>query len=136
MTTFLRWIAVLPGAIIAGLLATFPLHWILYLAFALDGSTLFGFVEFENGLDITGIEYALSPFVIALFYMWAGTEIAPKHKFATALVLGVLYVCAEAYIFFGSGVQATFDFRTAGALFGVFLGLLFVWQKTRQIKHP
>jgi hypothetical protein len=29
MPLFLRWIAVLPGAILAGLAATFPLHWIL-----------------------------------------------------------------------------------------------------------
>jgi len=27
---WLRWLAVLPGALFAGILANFPLHWILY----------------------------------------------------------------------------------------------------------
>ncbi len=48
---WLRWIAVFPGALLAGLLATFPLHWILYFTLA-NGGTI-------SGVNIEPIEYAL-----------------------------------------------------------------------------
>ena len=37
-TYWLRWVAILPGALIAGILSTFPLHWLLYIAFAHNGT--------------------------------------------------------------------------------------------------
>ena len=46
----LRWIALLPGALIAGILATFPLHWVLSLKSSYDG-TFLGFIELSPGRD-------------------------------------------------------------------------------------
>jgi len=73
---WLRWIAVLPGAFIAGMLATFPLHWILY-------STLSNFIEPYPELP----ERLLIPFIIAGVFIWAGSRIAPQYKIETSVVL-------------------------------------------------
>ncbi|KKQ83436.1 MAG: hypothetical protein UT04_C0032G0015, partial [Candidatus Daviesbacteria bacterium GW2011_GWF2_38_7] len=90
LSYWLRWVAVLPGALIGGLLATFPLHWVLYLAFARNGS-LFGFIELPLGSNIP-VEYALTPFVIAVTFILVGDKIAPTHKFQTSIILTILLV--------------------------------------------
>ncbi|MBI4531504.1 MAG: hypothetical protein HY709_08255 [Candidatus Latescibacteria bacterium] len=78
---WLRWLVVLPGALVAGVLATLPLHWILY-------STLSNFVEPYPELP----ERALTPSVIAVVYVWAGSKIAPEYKMETAIGLSGLWM--------------------------------------------
>lgn len=95
---WLRWIAVLPGALLAGLLATFPLHWILYFLFnkeEADLGSIKSFIQlFVHGMSYKDIEYILYPFVIALTFVLAGYKIAPKYKFRTAVVLFGIYTLA------------------------------------------
>jgi hypothetical protein len=132
MNQTLRWLAVLPGAILAGLLATFPLHWLLNMIFPYDGKWFLDFIEFPNKvLDVSAIELTLSPLIIALVCIWVGAEIAPKNKFKTALVLSALWVCVLLYIFLAAGGHATFDIKTACAVLGVLLGLSIVWLRVR-----
>ena len=45
---WVRWIAVFPGAIIAGILMTFPIHWILYFTLAKS--------QFITGVNIAYFE--------------------------------------------------------------------------------
>src|SRR3989344_2834763 len=94
---WLRWILVLPGALIIGFLATFPLHWILYLIFGLSEESDFGspkfFLELLPGeVNMQAIEYMLYPAVIAATFIIVGSKIAPRYKFMTALVLFGIYV--------------------------------------------
>ncbi len=126
-----RWIAVLPGAIVAGLLVTFPLHWLLYLAFAHDG-TLLGFIELPPGANIS-IEHVLSPFVIALTFIFAGNRIAPKYKFKTAITLFGIYLAVWSIIsiialFKGSiyGLEIHFSGETILSLIGALVGVYIV----------
>jgi len=128
---FLRWFAVLPGAILAGLLATFPLHWVLGSLFPQDGKFFLDFIEFPTRLDVSGIELTLSPLVISTMYIWSGAEIAPKYKLAVAIVLSVLVLCMMLYLFLSSAGHDTFEIKTAGALLGIVLGLLLVRLRTR-----
>jgi len=135
MPLFLRWIAVLPGAVLGGLAATFPLHWILDAwIFPHDGAYFLDMIEFDQPVDVATIELGLTPLIIAVFYVWAGAEIAPAHKLKVGVVLSLLFVCALAYLFFTSNGQATFEIKTAGALFGILLGLAIVWLRVRQIR--
>jgi hypothetical protein len=76
ITYCLRWLAVIPGALFAGVLATFPLHFALYY-------TLTQFVEPYPQLP----ERLLTPAVIAGTFVWAGAKIAPARKLETAIVL-------------------------------------------------
>jgi drug/metabolite transporter (DMT)-like permease len=76
MKYWLRWLAVIPGAVVGGVLLTFPLHWILY-------NTLSNIIDPYPELP----EQILTPLVIAAGVVWVGARIAPARKIATAVVL-------------------------------------------------
>jgi hypothetical protein len=118
---WLRWIAVLPGALIFGFLATFPLHWLLYFTLA-KGETI-------SGVNIRLIESMLTPFVFAIVFILVGVEIAPKYKFKTSITLTILYVSfVIGVIIFMSGYLET---RGILGLLGSFLGLYITWRKSK-----
>ena len=119
---FLRWIALLPGAIIGGFLATFPLHWILYFTLA-HGETI-------SGVNTNPIEYTLSPFVIAVTFIIVGFEIAPSHKFKIAIVLSSLWIVSFITLFLFMSAQPQFGIRGAGSLAGALLGVFIAWKKS------
>ena len=123
-----RWLAVLPGSIIAGFLITFPLHLLLYLAFANNG-TLFGFIELPSGSNVP-IEYAIYPFVVAITFIYTGYKIAPKNKFKTAIILFIGYLLTWSIISFVAlsqngfqSINMQFSYRTILALLGATIGL-------------
>ena len=123
-TYWLRWLAVLPGALIAGFLATFPLHWLLYFTLA-KGETI-------SGVNIRPIEYAIYPFVIAIVFILVGAEIAPMYKFRTAIILAILYIISVIGVFFLGpkyGVYPFFEARSIGPVIGLLLGLYIVRRK-------
>lgn len=96
---WLRWIAVLPGALLGAILSTFLLHLMLY-------NILKQFIDPYPELP----ERILTPFVIAAVFIWAGNEIAPAHKNTTAIILFGLWL-----FIIGGFVFLTF---TDGSLMG------------------
>lgn len=77
-----RWLAVVPGALLAMVLSSIPLHLVLYQT--LTGS---GIVEPYPEMP----ERLLTPLVAALAFIWFGSRIAPRRRFETAVTLfGVL----------------------------------------------
>ena len=131
MKDLVRWILVLPGGILGGLIATFPLHWFLVGNFGASESDDHIITLSHSGL--ANLEIALTPFVIAYVYMVIGAGIAPNRKFYTALVLSGLYAAAMLYIFFGVGLPIGFGWKTAGAIAGIALGLLTVFKYKRRL---
>jgi len=130
---WLRWIAVFPGALITGLLATFLLHWILYFTLV-HGKII-------SGVDIKPIEYMLYPFVIAIAFIFAGYKIAPKYKFKTAIVLfGIYFIIWSAVsiisLFKESiyGIDMQFSGRTMLSLVGAIIGL-YIAKKANELKN-
>lgn len=137
---WIRWISVLPGALIGGFLTTFPLHWILLIVLGHEDSLLFGFIEFPEGINIDSIEYFIYPAVIATFYIVIGAMIAPVKKFKTAVCLFFIYfvVWISISIFallYGEKNGFEFSFRTVFALLGALLGLLEVKQSISKTKN-
>ncbi|KKU91385.1 MAG: hypothetical protein UY22_C0043G0006 [Candidatus Amesbacteria bacterium GW2011_GWC1_48_10] len=130
LSYWLRWVAVLPGALIGGLLATFPLHWVLYLAFARNGS-LFGFIELPLGSNIP-VEYALTPFVIAVTFILVGDKIAPTHKFQTSIILTILLVSFFIGVLIFMPDQAYIQVRGIGSPLGALLGLFISWKNSKR----
>jgi len=123
-TYWLRWVAVLPGALVAGFLATFPLHWVLYFTLA-DG-------EIISGVNIKPIEYTLYPFVIAITFILVGFEIAPANKFKTSVVLTAIWILSFLGVFiFFSALKPQFELRSTLSLLGAFLGLYIAWRKSK-----
>lgn len=86
---WLRWVALLPGAIIAGMLALLPLHWVLYSFFS---SFVEPYPEFP--------ERILTPFAIAGIFVWSGSRIAPEFKFETAIILFGIWLFVVGGFFF------------------------------------
>jgi hypothetical protein len=128
---WLRWLALLPCALVGGFLMTFPLHWILYLAFAHNG-TLLGFIELSPGANVP-IEYALTPFVISLSFVLIGFEIAPHHKLKASITLAVLWFVA----FFSALVyvqQLELGIRSIGSILGPLIALYIAWGNTHDKK--
>lgn len=134
LTYWFRWFAVLPGALAAGLLITFPLHWVMY-------STLSNFVEPYPQLP----ERALTPFAIAAVFVWAGSRIAPECKVQAAVVLFCLWTAL-----LGSFVLLTFSggewmgsrlyFQGGGvapimAFVGAMSGLYIVRKKPKEVNR-
>lgn len=73
-----RWFAVLPGATLAMVASSFPLHLVLYQT--LTGS---GMVEPYPEAP----ERLLGPLVATLAFVWAGSRIAPNNKVQAAVAL-------------------------------------------------
>lgn len=92
---WLCWLAVIPGAFIAGVLACFPLRWVLH-------STLTNFAEPYPELP----ERLLTPFVTAVTFIWAGSRIAPEYKVETSVILFGLWAL---------GLVGTIFFTLSGA---------------------
>src|SRR5262245_3606982 len=63
----LRWIAVLPGAILGGLLAVLSLSWVV------------------PQTEMPG--RVVQPFVAAAVFVWSGSMIAPRHRARTSIAL-------------------------------------------------
>ena len=128
MRIFLRWLAVLPGAILATVLVSFPLHFVLY-------QTLTNFVEPYPEFP----ERILYPFAAAIAFQWAGVKIAPSHKNKMVILLfSLLLVASIASVWLRlSGVRLMGDFklvaRSGGiepifSIMGIFAGLYINWK--------
>jgi hypothetical protein len=110
---WLRWLAVLPGAVLAGMLALFPLRYVVY-------TTLSSWIEPYPELP----ERLLTQFVIACVFVWAGGRIAPDRKIETSVVLLCIWIfLSGGFTFLAiSGDQMVMQ-NMALRIGGVFLGV-------------
>jgi hypothetical protein len=127
----LRWISFLPASFILGFLATFPLHWILYLAFSLNESTILGFIEFPNGINIEPIEHFLSPIVLMATAIFCAFKIAPKYKFQASLSIGVLWLIIILFGFIIMPKSVSFETRTVFTFLTIIICLFINWFKKK-----
>jgi hypothetical protein len=109
----LRWLAVIPGGLLVGFLALFPLHWVLYFTLV-KGSM----VQMPMA-DMAPIERFLSPIVSSICFVLAGAIIAPRKKRLVACVLFFMIV------FIRISVAMIADTMTAWTVLGT-LGVLLV----------
>ena len=102
---FLRWMAVVPGALLVAVAAMFPWHWVvLFFAnvtgFGEEGSLGLGF--FVRLIGPEAIERAGYGFFTSYILISVGAKIAPGLKRATAVVLSSMVVAV--HVSFYSGV--------------------------------
>lgn len=106
---WLRWLAIVPGALLTGLLLTFPLRLVLY-------NTLEKFIDPYPELP----ERILTPLVIAAGFVWSGARVAPTRKVETAVVLFGLWMVllggTLALTFFAVDVRGQQLFLQGGGL--------------------
>lgn len=128
----LRWIAVLPGAIVAAVLSLIPLHLFLYIIFT-------RFVEVYPEMP----EQILAPAVLSGVFIWVGSKISPAYKLETAIaLLGIWMFLVGGFVFLtlgGSGVnggQLYFKYGgvpTLTAVIGAIVGFIVVWVERKEI---
>ncbi len=86
---WLRWIFILPGALVTSILSTFLLHLILV-------QTLRHFIEPYPEFP----ERILTPFVITLTFIWGGCEIAPSNKIKVGFILAILWLIISIFLIY------------------------------------
>jgi hypothetical protein len=89
---WLSWIGVLPISLIAGLLVTFPVHWVLYRT--LMSNSLFYLSKYPKQPEMI-----LQPFFSSLVIIWVASRIAPQYKFKTAFILTSIWVFGAGSLF-------------------------------------
>jgi hypothetical protein len=134
---WLRWIAVLPISLIAGILVTFPVHWILYRTLSGGESP---FITPYPELP----ERVLQPFFTSIVIVWVASQIAPQNKFNTAIVLATLWIFAAGTVFalvsFGFQPESTQLNLIAGGLpiimgvIGAVVGVYIVKKKISEVQ--
>jgi hypothetical protein len=114
----LRWVAVLPGAVLGGFIVLFPVHWAAMLIhyFGPFGDPIITTEEGKGLLQAMPLE-SLERFGDALFVPGAivamGARIAPRFHLVTGIVLTVLFIALMSFVLFGTGMQlADSTFRT------------------------
>ena len=129
----LRWIAVLPGGILASFLVLFPLHWILYFKLV-RGEMIQMPME-----DMAPIERFLSPVLSSIFFVFAGAMIAPRRQVLVSYVLFSLSLFARiALLLVVVAQQLDIDLSAFGILrlllssLAGALGILMVTMKQKQ----
>ena len=85
---WLRWIAVVPGALLAAIIVSLIIRTVLYY-------TLFALISAKPRL----IEIMLQPFLIGVGFIYFGSLIAPERNNKTLIILFVL--CISVYSVFG-----------------------------------
>lgn len=109
----LLWFAVIPFSILAGLIVNFPLHWILFRTLSGGDSP---FITPYPELP----ERILEPFFRALIIVWISSQIAPEHKFKTAMIFATIWIfvagASFAIGYFGVNVGNTRLSLTTGGL--------------------
>lgn len=96
----LRWIAVVPGGMLAALAVTFPIHWLVVLQYTRPYRTQ---VHAFVGQDT--LESLVGGFFVPFVFIVAGAKIAPRHHFRTAVVLSALLVPVFIYALFFAADQ-------------------------------
>ena len=84
-----RWVLVLPAAILGGILLLFPLHWIIMASCSSPDST----VQLGNESK-EGLERALTGLVAPFGFVYCGALTAPAFRRISAIALAVLLAVA------------------------------------------
>jgi hypothetical protein len=120
----LLWIAVIPASVLAGIIVTFPAHWIMYF-------TLKSFVDPYPG----GLERMIMPGITSATAIYVSSLVAPTHKLKTAIVFGVIWIIFLLLIMFFLKIESykiTFEWSTVFAMIGVLIGIYLVKNKLNE----
>lgn len=102
----IRWIAVLPSAVLCALLAHFPIHWaVMLIKWSGTDVDSDGAITYDNPLAAMPdevLEYFGVAFFVPCIIISVGANVAPKFKLITgialAILLGVFYGVTSTYI--------------------------------------
>lgn len=83
----LRWVAIIPGAVLAVLVVMFPIHWLVMLQYVDHGEG-----SLKGILNPRTLESLANAFFTPFIFIAAGSAIAPRYKLPTGTFLALLLV--------------------------------------------
>ena len=92
----IRWILVLPGAIIAAVLIAFPIHWVVM--FTLGGWGRDPIIEIGDTSTLRAIELFLQGLLGPLAFVCAAAFIAPVYRLVVSIAAGLTVVIGAAVL--------------------------------------
>lgn len=142
MKSILRWLAVLPVAIVAAIMVSFPLHWLVRL---LCQNSPEAYLTDSNGVSLLylhrdEIERFLQPIASYFAFVLAGARTAPKFHFIAAVVLCCLLLVSLAFsiyhVTYYDDSLLSFHWRMAFGPVGAILSLWIVWANRSKWSPP
>ena len=121
----LRWIAVLPGGVLAGFFIMFPIHW-LALAIHISGGPFYGFITREGGgnpVSLKQLEFSMNSLFVSATIILTSAVIAPKYRFGTAIALAAIIFSSSVALLFAA---KNFGLQTVGSTFETALHIILV----------
>jgi membrane-bound acyltransferase YfiQ involved in biofilm formation len=93
-----RWIAFIPAGILAAVIATFPIHWLVMLIASNEENLL-------NLLSSRTLETLIIAFTTPFLIIFVGSWTAPAHRFVAAITLSIIIalILGGVYVFAFSG---------------------------------
>lgn len=91
----IRWILVLPAAILGAVLIAFPVHWIVFATFVWGDEGIVQLSEEAAG----NVERVLTAFAMPLALILCGARMAPSRRLSVAVILALLLVTLSAASF-------------------------------------
>jgi hypothetical protein len=100
MKSVLRWMAVIPTAIIAAILVIFPIHWFVFFSGISETwvAEIFKYIGFTITND--NIERLLDALLVGGTFVYAGAKMAPTHHLKTAVALSTILIGVFIYLFY------------------------------------
>ena len=100
-----RWIAVLPGAVLAAVAATFPWHWIVLIYANIVGKSYgdtetLGLGAMVRMIGPETVERLGYGFIVPFVMITIAAKVAPRYKVATGRVVALLVVALLGFIAF------------------------------------
>lgn len=93
MIYYIRWLAVIPGAVVCAMLVTFPIHWLIVIV--ADS-------EIISAFPADTFEYLAYAFFTPFNLIVSGSYIAPAYKLQTGRTLSVILALMYTYVIFFS----------------------------------
>ncbi len=90
----MRWVLVLPGALVAAMVVAFPIHWVVM--FTLGGAGHDPLIEIRDESTLRTIELLLQSLLGPLAFVYAGAFIAPARQLMISIALGLTVVIGAA----------------------------------------
>lgn len=125
-----RWISVIPGAVLAAFAVMFPWHWmLLFLAHVAGrfGEEGFGLGDIVRIIGVENVERAGYGFITPFVLITVAARIAPRFKFATAVVATGIIVAITISIWVAGLSGSSIDIHVIWTLVGSCLAIVGVW---------
>ena len=124
MKSALLWMAVLPAAVLGGILSCIPLRILVLIVCSNSPDSM---LQNKEGISLLylhrdEIERFLLPMAFSLAFVFTGARIAPSHHFKTGIILLIGYILLAGLVAY-SIASNYFNVQITSNYWGMFVGI-------------